>query len=351
MVEGIYSTPQESTSKLKIPVDNFKQLDVYTNRIPVRFRISTEDRNISSYWSPIYLLDTEFLYVKGSLQNLGDISLEKFGSDSLNLSWDELVIYKCDQGTPINVSNIEEYDIWVKWTASSGSNPSEWIYKERILTTSVNILIPTYYPYKVSSTAVSGGAEEISTSLDIPINISGEILTITGGTGQGQQRIVSSNTIGANSTIFVTEPFNIVPDNTSTFEVNNYDQPKEAYVEVYRPGSPTLRYEDSMNFIQTLSNPSKSTGSIGILYDIVFFYSHGYTTGSSVVYNSDNPMSPLVDGNTYYIRAINDKTIKLYPTKTDAIQDTNVIEFSSSSGTGSLTGKRFLVYETSITTL
>ena len=357
MTNSLYSVDQEFTSKLSIPFSNFQEVNTYRNDFTVRFRISTEDRNLSSYWSPNYSIDPEFLYEKGTSQVAGKINIEKSGSNSVDLTWDELVVYK--RNRDIEIGLIETYDVWLRWAGSSFSNPSNWTYKERINTTSNNILIPEYYPYPVTSTATGGTSSTITTSLTIPINLEGQKIVFVGGKGAGNENIIQSNTTGNNSTITLSAPFQhngsaSTPDNTTVFEIENYQQPKELFVEIYRPGTPILRYENELLFDQRTVGATKEYGYVGS-DEIVFLNSHGYATGAAVVYNSDNPLSRLTDGQTYYIRADSFNVIYLYPTKQDAENNTNRISLFAQFGAerilGSLTGKKLLVYEGSITTL
>jgi hypothetical protein len=357
MSNSLYSVNQEFTSKLSIPFSNFQEVDTYRNDFIVRFRISTEDRNLSSYWSPSYYIDPEFLYEKGTSQIAGKLNIEKSGSNSVDLTWDEVIV--CKRNKEIEVGVIETYDVWLRWAGQSFSNPGNWFYKERISTTSSNILIPEYYPYPVTSTATGGTVFTITTSLTIPINLEGQKITFIDGKGAGNENIIESNTIGNNSTITLSNAFRhngspSTPDNTTVFEIENYQQPKQLFVEVYRPGRPVLRHEDSLFFDQRGVSATKEYGYVQF-GEIVFLNSHGYITGAAVVYNSDNPLTGLTDGQVYYIRADFFNTIYLYPTKQDAENNTNRIFFSAQIGTGqilgSLTGKKLLVYEDSITTL
>jgi len=358
MSNSLYSVEQEFTSKLSIPFSNFQEVDTYRNLVTVRFRLSTEDRNLSSYWSPNYSIDGDFLYEKGASQIAGKINIEKSGSGSVDITWDEVLVYKANLENFVGA--IEQYDVWIRWAGSSFSNPSEWFYKERINTTSNNILIPEYYPYPVVSNATGGNAFTINTSLTIPINLQGQKIIIVGGKGAGYEYEIDSNTIGANSVITITSAFQhegvtSSPDNTTEFKINNYQQPKEFFIEIYRPGNPILRYENSFTVDQKAgAETTKDFAKIDFA-TIVFLNSHGYITGTPVVYNSDDPVSLLTNGETYYVRANTSKEISLYPTKSDAENNTNRIEFSShfdqDPSFGTVTGKRLLVYEGSLTTI
>lgn len=60
---------------------------------------------------------------------------------------------------------------------------------------------------------------------------------------------------------------------------------------------------------------------------------HGYTTGTAVTVSSIATLpTPLVEDTTYYVRSISTTNFKLYPTLTDANNNTNAINISGGSG-------------------
>lgn len=263
--------------KITIPQSNFIEQDIYTQRYNVRYRIASENQNSFSYWSPIYEVDPEFIFWRGTIDIPGNMYVEKLGSSFATITWDAVSIYKFIDEELSRIGELEEYDLWIKWAQNGGANPSDWIYKQRISSTSLDINVPAQY-------VDAGGT------------------TRTG---------------------------------------INY-----LYVEVYRPGRPIIRYEQTYEFPQNSTTVDTTNDWID------FGRGHGSATGTPGLYLSSTPIGGLTSGNTYYTRTINYTTIALYPTKQDALDDTNRINFTSTgSGTGSFTGFPFLMYDAVITTL
>lgn len=122
--------------------------------------------------------------------------------------------------------------------------------------------------------------------------------------------------------------------------------PKYLYVEVYRPGNPITRYEKTKTIVQNAATVSISGNTIN------FFEGHMCSTGTPVTYVSTTPIGGLTSGNTYYVRAINYHQIALYATKANSQTDTNRINFTGTpTGTATLTGFPFRMYDALITTL
>ena len=263
--------------KITIPKESFIDMDIYTQKYNVRYRIVTENQNSFSYWSPIFQVDPEVVFWRGTIEIPGYMYLEKLGSSFVTITWDSVSIYKEVEGELSQIGELSEYDLWIKWAGNGGANPSDWIYKERISSTSVNINIPSQY---IDST----------------------------GTTQSS--------------------------------------PKYMYAEVYRPGRPIIRYEQAYEFPQDSTTVDTTNDWID------FGQAHGSATGTPGLYTSATPIGGLTSGNTYYTRTINYTTIALYPTKQDALDDTNRINLTSTgSGTGSFTGFPFRMYDAVITTL
>lgn len=99
-------------------------------------------------------------------------------------------------------------DAWVLLIGSGMSNFSESAAPGGAL---------TYHPSGPTGTATAGGASTMTTTLTLPGSIEGYTIRITGGTGAGQERIIASNTYGANAVITVSAPWTVTPDNTSTY--------------------------------------------------------------------------------------------------------------------------------------
>lgn len=263
--------------KIIIPKENFPEMDIYTQKYNVRYRIITDNQNNLSTWSPIFEIDPQVVFQPGTFDFPGSINIEKVGSSYVGLTWDSVSIYKERSDGLALIGELPSYDLWIRWAGSGGSNPSDWIYKERIFSTSININIPSSY--------------------------------------------MDSNGIVRS-------------------------KPKYMYAEVYRPGRPVIRYEQTYEF-------SQNSTTVDITNDwIDFGRGHGSTTGTPGLYISATPIGGLTSGNTYYTRTVDYTTIALYPTKADALANTNKINLTSTgSATGSFTGFPFRMYDALITTL
>jgi hypothetical protein len=139
--------------RVVIPKENFSEMNVFTEKFNVRYRIITEDRNRSSYWSPIFEVDPEVLFIP-SYQNTSLVSpaapheqeqllIEKSGTFTVTI-WNPVSIKKNVGGVPTDftsgLSELLSYDFWVRWGADRGEG--EWTYKERVFSTSLNLIKP-----------------------------------------------------------------------------------------------------------------------------------------------------------------------------------------------------------------
>ena len=263
--------------KVTIPKEGFEEMDIYTQKYNVRYRIITNNRNNLSTWSPIFEVDPEFLFQGGTIEIPGRLLLDKVTSGYVAITWDPASIYKEVEGLLKYLSKLNYYDVWIRWAQSSGNNPSDWIYEERVAASSLNINIPASY---IDSTGIT---------------------------------------------------------RTS---------PKYMYVEVYRPGRPISRYEQTYEFAQNATTVNITDHTIN------FGRGHGSNTGAAGLYLSATPIGGLTNNTTYYTRTINYTTIALYATKQNALDNVSRINLTSTgSGTGSFTGFPFRLYNEVITTL
>lgn len=76
-----------------------------------------------------------------------------------------------------------------------------------------------FHPYGPGGTASAGSSTTLTTTLTIPTDLSGYVVRITSGTGAGQERVISSNTLGANSVLTVATAWTTNPDNTSVYVI------------------------------------------------------------------------------------------------------------------------------------
>jgi hypothetical protein len=119
------------SKKIIIPKENLPDINVFTKKYGVRFRITTEDRNRFSYWSPIFSIDPGLTYIPS-----GDLIIEKHTGYSIAV-WNPVGIEK----DSTSIGELSEYDLWVRW----GTDPTNgtWQYKERISATSISLIKPT----------------------------------------------------------------------------------------------------------------------------------------------------------------------------------------------------------------
>ena len=265
------------SKKIIIPREQLPTPSAETGRYSVRFRITSEDRNRLSYWSPIFDVDPEYIYQRGTIETPGYLFLDKAGSDSVNLTWSPVTIYKIIDGLFVKISELYYYDVWIMWAQADGDNPSDWIHNQRSYSTSLRINVPENY--------------------------------------------LDSNEI-------------------------TRDNIKYMYVEINRPARPLSR------FYQTYEFPQNST-TVDIDNNwINFGRGHHSSSGTPGLYQSLTPIGGLTNGSTYYTRTIDYTTIALYNSNSDALDDTNRINLTSTgSGTGSFTGYPLMMYKNEITTL
>jgi len=74
----------------------------------------------------------------------------------------------------------------------------------------------TYHTNGPTGTASAGSSTTITTTVTTMGSLAGYTIRITGGTGRGQERVITSNTIGTN-TVFTVPTWTTAPDNTSTY--------------------------------------------------------------------------------------------------------------------------------------
>lgn len=130
--------------KIIIPREGLPEMDIYTQKYNVRYRIVSENQNNISYWSPIFEIDPGFIFVQGSFINPGQLVMQKHTGYVAN-TWDSVGIYKTIDLVDTLLGEIDQYDFWIQYTENGGANPSDWMHKERISTTSMNEVVPATY--------------------------------------------------------------------------------------------------------------------------------------------------------------------------------------------------------------
>lgn len=137
------------TKKVIIPVNDLPAPSMTNSTYEIRYRVVSEDKNRVSAWTPIFTVDPELQYFAE-----GDLFLQFIQTGAVSASWAGVSIMKNIDGTLVEVADVEEFDIWIKWAGAAEVNPGEWIYQGRIASQSISITIPPLYAYGVSSTAV-----------------------------------------------------------------------------------------------------------------------------------------------------------------------------------------------------
>ena len=149
----------EIIKKLQIPFSELPPISSVTEGYSLRYRVVSEDKNRTSHWSPIYLIDAGYVFVPGI------IHFNKAG-DIASIVWDAVTINKVSGATTYFVKKESEYDFWVRWDRGGGDG--DWLYKERLSTSSLSIPIPTTY-------TVNGVVEPIPPNrMSVEVYIPGE---------------------------------------------------------------------------------------------------------------------------------------------------------------------------------
>jgi hypothetical protein len=117
--------------KIRIKQSDLPAINVNEEGYVLKYRIISEDKNRTSQWSPINIIQPEYTYVGGN------ISFNKSGQVA-TFAWDSVSIQI--DGNEIRKSH--EFDIWLKWDRSDGG---DWIYKQRIDGTNASFPIPNTY--------------------------------------------------------------------------------------------------------------------------------------------------------------------------------------------------------------
>lgn len=138
------------SKKVLLPASLFIESEVNHPETELRFRLVSEDRNRTSAWTPIFSVDPEFIFVRGLGNIQGKIDIRK-NVGVVSVSWDSIGVYKYFDSTSTYIGISPVYDIWIKWAGAGGSNPTDWIYQERLVSTSTNIVIPQDYTTPPSS--------------------------------------------------------------------------------------------------------------------------------------------------------------------------------------------------------
>lgn len=125
-----------AVKKAIVPKESLPPVDSETAGYVVRYRIISEDKNRTSHWSPVYLIQPDYTFTPGV------IAFNKAGSIA-SLVWDSVSINKINEGSTYFIRKESQYDFWVRW--DRGGSNGDWLYKERLSTTSLSIPVPSTY--------------------------------------------------------------------------------------------------------------------------------------------------------------------------------------------------------------
>jgi hypothetical protein len=126
----------QTIKKFKTPANDLPPVNSITEGYSLRYRIVSSDKNRTSHWSPVYLILPDQTFVPGTIE------FNKAGSIA-SLVWDAVTITKIEDAVTYTIGKAAEYDVWVRWDRGGGNG--DWLYKERLLTTSLSIPIPSEY--------------------------------------------------------------------------------------------------------------------------------------------------------------------------------------------------------------
>jgi hypothetical protein len=125
----------ETIKKFKLSTTDLPPISSSTEGYSLRYRIVSSDKNRTSHWSPIYLVLPEYTFVSGSIE------FHKAGNIA-SLVWDSVTLNKVDGDKTYFIRKELQYDVWLRW--DRGDN-GDWLYKERLSTTSLSVPIPSEY--------------------------------------------------------------------------------------------------------------------------------------------------------------------------------------------------------------
>ena len=123
----------EVIKKFTTSISDMPPINSINEGYSIRYRVISSDKNRISHWSPVYLVQPDYTLVPGS------IVFNKAGSIA-TVVWDSAEITKIYNGTTYSIIKSHEYDIWVRWDRGAGNG--DWLYKQRIDTTSLSLPIP-----------------------------------------------------------------------------------------------------------------------------------------------------------------------------------------------------------------
>lgn len=354
--------------KLTIGKENFQDVDAYTGKVYLRYRIVSEDRNRSSYYSPIFEIDPPVYYVQGLLEIPGGIIGTK-NTGYVTLAWDSVSIY--DNDTLSRLGELQSYDIWIQYGGNGMSNAGPWIYKERVFTTSISLVTPPTYGY-IDSNGISQTATTRQIKVEIHRNVN-PLIRYSPDRFIFPQWFAGVDLV--NDKVTTLEPHGLITGDALGYYsynpssvVSPLADGQVYWARVISQNEITLHTSEAGAIANTgkvnltaygqgvgvfAINPFLQSTSINITTDVVTLpYEHKFKIGESVIYNALTAASPLVKETLYFVRPISNFEITLHPTRADAIKNTRKIDLTNTgSGYGTLVRFFSLFYKTQVVNL
>lgn len=195
--------------QFRVPITDMPPISSITQGYNIRYRIISEDRNRNSHWSPVYLIEPGYTFIPGQIgytananvvnidwdavtilkdtKTVTSINNKQLTSDLATLTTDgahymivgdwvtvegvdstfngtyqisaattNTFSYYKNHGnigfTPVSpngtyktnsvITRALEYDVWIRWDRNNGG---DWLYKERLGSTSVSFPVPDIY--------------------------------------------------------------------------------------------------------------------------------------------------------------------------------------------------------------
>jgi hypothetical protein len=117
-------------AQVYLPQKDFEEVDIYTRKYSVRYRIISDNKNNFSMWSPIFEVDPGFDFITS-----GNVSVERT-SNQTTASWIPVQIEKDGN----NIGTLEDFDVWIRW--GNDETDGSWEYYQRVTGSSINIVKP-----------------------------------------------------------------------------------------------------------------------------------------------------------------------------------------------------------------
>jgi hypothetical protein len=356
--------------KLIISRENFIEVNAYTGSVFLRYRLISEDKNRKSYWSPVFEVEPPVYYVQGTLDVPGGLLGFK-SSGYVTLAWDSVKIYGNEEYNLADWGVLPAYDVWIQFTGNNGVNAGPWLYKERVFSTSLNIIVPPSYNY----TNASGNIQS-ATPRQMKIELHRSAKPIT---RYSPDRIIflqgPSGVDLVNNTVYFPEGHGLTTGDAVGYYVYNSSSamPPLADGQVYWVRSIDNNHlsfyttqQDSIddtNRIDILSygenagvlvsRPFLQSSSINTTTDIITVpYDHNFKTGDSVIYNALTAAAPLVKETLYWVRPVTAQSFSIHSSRAGAITNTGKIDLTNTgSGYASLARFSTLLYKTTVGSL